>query len=105
GIRIEDAEHLNRLLQEQEPRGLTGFLEPVSLVEADHPFTLRVCLPDPGQRCQWRLELEDGSCRTGTVKAAELRAESVQGHAGVRLLATAPAPAGYHPLDPGAPRC
>lgn len=103
GIRIEDAEHLNRLLQEQEPRGLTGFLEPVSLVEADHPFTLRVCLPDPGQCCQWRLELEDGSCRTGTVKAAELRAESVQGHAGVRLLAMEPVPAGYHRLELEAP--
>lgn len=85
GIRVESAAQLDALL-ERAAAPLSGFAEPVVVVAAGQPCSL--ALSGLAAPCSWRLQLEDGGQRRG----------SLQPGAVVQLELDA-LPAGYHRLE------
>ena len=99
GIVVENAQQLETLLQEQRAEGAPGFRVPVRVVEAGQPFVLPLWLAAADADCQWRLELEDGTARSGRFRPADLPAPEGQDDAGAGLLALDAVPPGYHRLE------
>jgi 4-alpha-glucanotransferase len=104
GCAVTDAERLRWEIEELEGRHWRSLLPRVVVIRRGRPGVLLAVPADAmGARVQWRVQLEDGSQRTGTSPVAELtevERRDVDGRWLTRRLLVLPddLPLGYHEL-------